>query len=69
MSRPIEIAKVTITKLLVEFGDDEGTDVVVTIEAADPEGGQIALVDALGMIELGKDSLLRASEQVDEDDD
>jgi hypothetical protein len=49
------LATVTITKTLT---DD---DVIIDITACDPEGDTMPLVDALGMIELGKDSLIRSS--------
>lgn len=67
MSAPLELARVTITKVLVEVGDED-TDILVKIECSTPDGDQVALVDSLGMIELGKDSLLQAS-RLDDDED
>ncbi|MCW2759051.1 MAG: hypothetical protein JWO46_2797 [Nocardioidaceae bacterium] len=55
------LATIVITKTLT----DDDVRVAVTVE--DPEGDSIALVDALGMIEMAKDSLLHAP--ADDDDD
>lgn len=55
----IVLAVITITKTLT----DEG--IIVGIESATPAGDVIALVDALGMLSLGKHILIR---QTDEDE-
>lgn len=49
------LCTVTITKTLT---DD---DIELEVEATTPEGNNVPLVDALGMIELAKDSLIRQS--------
>lgn len=56
MAERYELGSVIIRKWLFE------EDIIVSIESETPDGDQLALVDALGMIELGKDSLLRASQ-------
>lgn len=47
------LATITITKTLTE------DDVLVFVDATCPDGEDIALIDALGMIELAKDTLIR----------
>lgn len=47
------LATITITKTMTN------DDVILQVKATDPTGDDIALVDALGMIELGKDTLIR----------
>jgi hypothetical protein len=47
------LATITITKTLTD------NDVLVFVDATCPDGEDVALVDALGMIELAKDTLIR----------
>lgn len=54
------IGTVTITKIMT---DD---DVVIAAYSETPDGGQLHLIDALGMIELGKDTLIREAMGDDE---
>jgi hypothetical protein len=63
----VTLATVTITKVLTE--DD---DILIRIDATCLDADDLPLVEALGMIELGKDTLIRQSTGeylVDGDDD
>lgn len=51
----LTLAVITITKTLT------GNDVELFVDAACPDDSDVALVDALGMIELAKDTLIRTS--------
>lgn len=57
------IGTVTITKILT---DD---NVYVTTYSETPDGDPLLLIDALGMIEMAKDSLIRQARGEDEDED
>lgn len=54
----LHVATVTIEKRIITL-DDGSIDTVCTVQACDPDGAGIGLVDALGMIEFGKDTLIR----------
>lgn len=58
----LTIGTITITKYL---SDDA---VLVSIEASDPDGDRLPLVDALGMLELAKDSLLHPPDDDGDDE-
>jgi hypothetical protein len=60
----VTLATVVITKVLTE------DDIIIRIDATCLDADDLPLIEALGMIELGKDTLIRQTDyMVDEDDD
>lgn len=49
----VELARITVVKSVTD------TDCLVFVDATCPDGEDIALVEALGMLELAKDTLIR----------
>lgn len=57
------IAQVTITRLLT------GDDIIDHVIAASAEGDELGLAEALGMMRLAEDTLIRSRMDDDEDDE
>ena len=61
MSDGLLLGTVVITKTLA------ADDILIDVQWTTPDGEDLAMVDALGMIEMAKDTILRSSDQQEDD--
>lgn len=58
------LARIEILRYFTEAGEDQ-----IGVSALDNGGDQLALVDALGLLELAKDTCIRVAMAYDDDED